>query len=144
MKPFVFAVLFFSQFAVFAQDWQPDFQEALSLAQNQNKDIILVFSGSDWCAPCIRLDKEIWQSDAFKNYSKDHWILYRADFPRKKSNQLSDELKAANEKLFEKYNKANSFPAVVVLDKEGGVLGVTGYQHISPEEYIQHLTSFEN
>ncbi len=144
MKGAIFTIMFLFQFPLFAQDWQPDFHQALEIAKTQDKDIILVFSGSDWCAPCIKLDKGVWQSDAFKSYSSDHWVLYKADFPRKKSNQLSEDLKAANEQLFEKYNKANAFPAVIVLNKKGEILGVTGYLDLAPEDYIAHLTSFEN
>ena len=53
----------------FAQDWQTNFEEAKKIASAQDKNIILVFSGSDWCAPCIKLDKSIWQSEAFKKDS---------------------------------------------------------------------------
>jgi hypothetical protein len=42
-----------------------------------------VFSGSDWCAPCIKLDKSIWQSTEFKEYAASNLILERADFPKK-------------------------------------------------------------
>lgn len=143
MKALLSIFLFLFQTALFAQNWQPNFDQAISKAQTESKHVILVFSGSDWCAPCIKLDREIWQSDAFKDYAKDHWILYRADFPRKKSNQLNEELKATNQKLFEKYNKAGAFPEVVVLNAKGDVLGITGYKDITPQEYIKHLNSFE-
>ena len=52
-------------------------------ASEQNKKVLLVFSGSDWCGPCIKLDKNVWQSDAFKAESKKNWILIKADFPKK-------------------------------------------------------------
>jgi thiol-disulfide isomerase/thioredoxin len=55
---------------VFSQNWQTNFDEAKKIAIDQDKNIIIVFSGSDWCAPCIKLDKNIWQSDAFKNQSE--------------------------------------------------------------------------
>ena len=75
-----------------AQDWQPDYALALTKAEATKKPLIVVFAGTDWCAPCIKLDREVWQSETFKDYAKDHYVLYRADFPRKKSNQLSQEL----------------------------------------------------
>jgi thiol-disulfide isomerase/thioredoxin len=52
-------------------------------AASQSKPIVLVFSGSDWCAPCIKLDKSIWQSTEFKEYAASNLILERADFPKK-------------------------------------------------------------
>jgi hypothetical protein len=49
-----------------------------------------VFSGSDWCAPCIKLDKSIWQSTEFKEYAASNLILERADFPKKNKTIRSD------------------------------------------------------
>ncbi|MCB0805192.1 MAG: thioredoxin family protein [Bacteroidales bacterium] len=125
-----------------AQEWQTDLDTAKKLASEQNKPIILVFQGSDWCAPCIKLDKEIWSSDAFKNYAADHFIMLKADFPRKRQNRLSDEQQQKNEKLAEMYNQSGYFPLVCILDENGKKIGETGYKKMSPEEYIQHLESF--
>jgi thioredoxin-related protein len=130
------ALLLLSTF-IYAQDWKANFDDVLKSASNENKNILLIFSGSDWCAPCIKLDKNIWQSDAFKN-QKD-WVLYKADFPKKKANLLSNELMLQNKKLAEKYNKDGNFPLVVVLDKSGKVLGKMGYKNISAEEYLSLL-----
>jgi len=128
--------------AFFAQDWQESFTEALAMAKEVDKPLILVFAGSDWCGPCIKLDKEIWQSAAFKEYSKDNFILYKADFPRKKANKLSGAFARQNEKLAEKYNSQGHFPLVVILDEEGNILGKTGYNKGTPATYIAHLNTF--
>jgi thioredoxin-related protein len=94
----------------FAQNWNYNFDEAVSLAQNEDKNIIIVFSGSDWCAPCIKLEKNIWQSEVFKNESEKEWVLVKANFPRKKANELPKEQTEHNRKLAEKYNVEGSFP----------------------------------
>lgn len=125
-----------------AQDWQTDFEKAKTMASQENKTIILVFKGSDWCASCIKLDREIWRTDTFKNYAKDNFVMVLADFPRKKENALSVAQTAANAQLAETYNKKGIFPLVVVMDAEGVVLGETTYQKVSPEEYIHLLTAF--
>lgn len=127
-----------------AQEWQTDFEIAKALAAEQNRNIVLVFQGSDWCAPCIKLDKEIWSTEEFKAYAKDHFIMLKADFPRKKKNQLETAHREKNNKLAEKYDKKGFFPFVVVLSKEGDVLGETGYKKMSPAEYIRLLTSFKS
>ncbi|WP_319229104.1 thioredoxin family protein [Draconibacterium orientale] len=128
----------------FGQNWQSDFQQSLQTAQAEDKPVILVFSGSDWCAPCMKLENEIWSSDEFKNYSAKHFVLYKADFPRKKKNQPDSEQVKANKQLAEKYNQKGFFPLVVVLDENGKVLGETGYKKLSPNEYIKHLETFVN
>ena len=128
----------------FAQNWNYNFDEAVSLAQNEDKNIIIVFSGSDWCAPCIKLEKNIWQSDVFKNESEKEWVLVKANFPRKKANELPKEQTEHNRKLAEKYNVEGSFPLVVVLDKNVKVLGKMGFKNVSPEEYIKMIHVVEN
>ena len=103
MKKIALGIILFVSTIGFAQDWQTDLEAAKKLATDQDKNIIIVFSGSDWCAPCIKLDKNIWQSDAFKNQSANDWILLKADFPRKKANELSKDQTAHNRKLAEKF-----------------------------------------
>lgn len=125
-----------------AQEWQTDFETSKQISSEENRPIILVFQGSDWCAPCIKLDREIWSTDEFKAYAKDNLVMLQADFPRKKKNALSDEQQRKNNQLAEKYNKQGYFPFVVVLDKEGKVLGEAGYEKTTPTAYIEKLESF--
>ncbi|RCW36050.1 thioredoxin family protein [Marinilabilia salmonicolor] len=126
-----------------AQNWLTDFNEAKVISEKKDIPILLVFSGSDWCAPCIKLDRNIWQSRTFIEYSKDHYVLLRADFPRNKGNQLSKEQLKKNEALAEKYNTRGFFPLVVLLNSSGQVLGTTGYKNVSPSEYIKILESLK-
>ncbi|MDE1207274.1 thioredoxin family protein [Tenacibaculum larymnensis] len=126
----------------YAQDWQTDFSKAKEIASQENKPIILVFQGSDWCIPCMKLNKEVWNTNTFKEYAKEHYVMLQADFPRKKKNKLSKEQQNTNAKLFETYNKKGFFPLVVVLDKDGKVLGETGYKKTTPVSYIDELNAF--
>ena len=127
----------------FSQSWKTSFTEAKSQAAAENKNILLVFLGSDWCAPCIKLDKTIWQSEEFKSESVQKWVIYKADFPKKKANLLPAELTESNKKLAEQYNKVGNFPLVLLLNPTGKVLGISGYKNVSPQEYIQLIHSFE-
>lgn len=135
------ALLCFTLISV-AQNWQSDISVAQKIAKEKNQKIILVFQGSDWCAPCMKLDKEIWSTDAFKKYAQEHYVMLKADFPRRKANKLPEEQQKKNDLLAEKYNRNGYFPHVVVLNAEGNVLGQTGYKGISPEEYIKLLNTF--
>lgn len=142
MKSYISILFFFIISVFYAQNWQTNFEEAKMIASKENKNIVLVFSGSDWCAPCMKLEKNIWMSDVFKAEAEKNWVTYKADFPKKKANQLAPELTEQNKKLAEKYNKGGSFPLVVLLDPNGKVLGMTGFKNVSAEEYIQLLHSF--
>src|SRR5680860_1025952 len=115
-------------FNLSAQEWLTDINEAKKLAAERSENIVLVFQGSDWCAPCMKLEQEIWSTEVFKKYAKGHYIMLKADFPRKKAHKLSDEQQEKNNQLAEKYNLQGYFPFVVVLNKDGKVLGTTGYK----------------
>lgn len=143
MKKYLFIISLLLFNFLTAQKWETNWDTASALAKKSNHNIVLVFSGSDWCAPCIKLDKSIWQSADFKSYAKDNFVMLRADFPRKKGNQLSEEHAKANGKLAEKYNEKGYFPLVVVISPEGKVLGQTSYKNISPKEYIELLKGFK-
>lgn len=143
MKKLLVVMALFMAVLGYSQNWKTNFDEAKKEAIDQNKNILLVFSGSDWCAPCIKLDNVVWKSDAFKSEAEKNWVIYRADFPKKKANQLSPELAQSNNKLAEKYNRNGSFPLVILLDKTGKVIGMTGFKNISASEYIQLIHSLE-
>lgn len=142
MKKIVLFVLFIPILS-YTQNWKSSFEEAKNQAIAENKNILLVFSGSDWCASCIKLDKTVWQSAEFKKESESNWVVYKADFPKKKGNQLNPILTESNSKLAAQYNVAGNFPLVLLLDKSGTILGVEGYKNISASEYIQLIHSFE-
>ncbi len=135
-------LFFFTSFSINAQEWLTDLDQAKVISAKENKNIVLVFQGSDWCAPCIKLDKEIWSTNEFKNYAKEHFVMLQANFPRKKKNKLETLQQQKNNELAEKYNKQGFFPHVVVLNKKGNVLGRIGYKKVSPTEYIKLLASF--
>jgi thioredoxin-related protein len=143
MKKFILIFICLVSNLLFSQNWKSNFDDAKKEALTSNKTILLVFSGSDWCAPCIKLDKNIWQSKDFIQFSDENYVLYKADFPKKKANQLTENLKQQNNALAEKYNQDGNYPFVVLLDGSGKVIGVTGYKNYTPLEYIAHLKSLE-
>jgi thioredoxin-related protein len=144
MKRILFiSILLFAVFFSQAQKWETSFDVAKLRSNQEGKNVVLVFSGSDWCIPCMKLEKFIWESPDFVDYSKDHFVLLRADFPKKKANALPKEQQDQNDKLAEMYNKQGLFPLVVVINKNGKVLGTTSFKNVTPKEYIALLHSFE-
>lgn len=130
--------------SAFSQDWYTDLEDARKVATSDHKAIIMVFQGSDWCAPCIKLSREIWDTEEFRAYASEHYVMLQVDFPRQKKHALPEEQQEKNGILAEKYNQNGIFPLVVVLDENGKVVGETGYLKYSPEEYIEHINSFLN
>ncbi len=102
--------------------WEPNFETAKKTAKEKHQLILLNFSGSDWCGPCILFRKEYLESDTFSALANDHLVLVNADFPRKKKNLGSPELVKRNEALAEQYNKQGNFPFTLLLNADGKVL----------------------
>ena len=71
--------------------WGTDFESAKKDAKEKKQMILLNFSGSDWCAPCVATKRDFFENDSFIAMAKDNLVLLNADFPRKKKNQLSPE-----------------------------------------------------
>lgn len=102
---------------------QNRFENAKKEAAAKKELILLNFSGSDWCIPCIKLHKNIIETEDFKKLEKENVIVYvNADFPRNKKNQLSAEMKKENAALADMYNSKGQFPYTLLLDETGKVL----------------------
>ena len=120
--------------------WMGDFTEAQKQAKATHKQILINFSGSDWCGPCIRLRKEILESETFEQYAAANLLLVRADFPRQKKNQLPKEQVKLNESLAEVYNKDGKFPFTVLVDENGKVLkSWEGFPDVSPQAFVSEI-----
>ena len=120
--------------------WEVDFNKARASAQSEHKLILLNFSGSDWCGPCIRMHKEIFENTGFKQYADEHLVLVNADFPRLKKHELSKDQQKKNDQLADKYNKDGIFPMTVLLAPDGKVLKEwKGFPPLSPEEFTRQV-----
>lgn len=146
MKLLVVCFLFlFLSFAVtFAEGkgdhWLVDLEQAKELSKKENKNILLVFSGSDWCIACIKLKKLVLDKQEFLEKAEKDFVLLNIDFPSKKENALSPEQQKKNDAIAEKYNPKGFFPLVVVLNSEGEtLLSVEKYQGESVQEYLTKL-----
>ena len=116
--------------------WMTDFEAARKQAAEEEKPILIDFSGSDWCGWCIKLDKEVFSKKAFKSYAEENLVLFLADFPRQK--ELPEETVEQNRKLAEQYG-VRGFPTILLVDAEGEVLARTGYRRGGPDKYVEHL-----
>jgi thioredoxin-related protein len=147
----IFSGLAFSQSTEQAADskqqvaWFTQIDSAKAIASASHRPILMVFSGSDWCKPCILLRRELFESKAFETYAKGHLVLLELDFPARSKNKLSEEQVKHNEALAEKFNPDGGFPLVLVINTDDTILGTFGYEkNRTPEDYIQQLNGFLN
>ena len=139
-------LLLLSAFLVFGKaDWNTDFEKARRQARSEHKSILINFSGSDWCGPCIRLHKEVFESQAFQFFSGQSLVLVNADFPRLSKNRLSKVQQKQNDLLADLYDPAGHFPYTVLLNEDGKVLASwDGYASTTPEKFVEQLKAVIN
>jgi thioredoxin-related protein len=138
-------VLCLALFTTTGSGWQNDLDLALEQAHQDHKYVLLNFSGSDWCIPCIKMHKEIFESNAFTSYAENELVLVNADFPRLNKNQLSKEQQKKNDRLAETYDPKGHFPYTLLLDEEGKVVrSWEGLPKVTPEEFTTQLKTAMN
>jgi thioredoxin-related protein len=116
------SLLLFPVFLFSFNGWHYNLYDAEKIARENNKYVLLNFSGSDWCGPCIRMRKEIFDSEVFKNMADAELVLVNADFPRKKKNQPTADQQNINDEMADKYNRQGIFPYTLLLNSEGKVV----------------------
>ena len=71
--------------AEYKAEWSENYLQARKAAAAKKIPMLILFSGSDWCPPCMRLDKNILDTKEFASYAgKGKFVLFKADFPRTK------------------------------------------------------------
>ncbi len=119
------------------EGWISDFSAAKKQAAEGNEDLLMDFTGSDWCGWCIKLNEEVFSHDEFKAGVKDKFVLVELDFPNDKS-KLSEATQKQNAELGAKYG-IQGYPTILLCDASGKPYASTGYQKGGPEAYVKHL-----
>lgn len=110
---------------------------AFNKAKQEKLNVLLIFSGSDWCRPCIKFKKDVLDDSVFAAFSKDRIVVLKADFPQHKI--LSDKIIHQNEKLAESYNSEGAFPKILLLDSEKQILATIPYAQQNTAEFISQI-----
>ena len=125
--------------------WGTNFEDAQKVAVVKKQLILVNFSGSDWCLPCMCLRKEIFETTWFKNFAELNLILVDADFPRNSKNKLSKEQVKLNEALADKYNLKGVFPLTILMTSDGKILNEwEGFPDVTPEVFVQQLKKYND
>lgn len=117
--------------------WTDDFEAAKKQATAEGKDLLVAFSGSDWCGWCIRLEHEVFSKGGFTEKVSELFVPVYIDNPND-TNRLSEVAKKQNGALTQ-YYRIRGFPTVLLMDSAGDVFAETGYAEGGPEKYIEHL-----
>ncbi len=107
------AVLSSSAFAKAPEGWETDVKAAIELAKKEDKSVMLEFTGSDWCPPCIMMKKNVFSKKEFLDAASEDFVLVHLDFPKG-----DPDLAKKNEPYAKEY-KIEGFPTVILLKSDG-------------------------
>ena len=120
-----------------AADWKTDYDQALVASAQTKKPMLINFTGSDWCPPCIAMHKRVLSKPDFLEFAQKNVILLEIDLPRRR--ELPPQLMEQNYRLKQQFH-VESLPVLVLANAEGKILGqVEGYAGETPSDVIGWL-----
>ena len=133
-----FAIVHWVAISASGEMWSTDYETALRKAKEENRHVLVAFTGSDWCGWCIRLNREVFSTVEFQEFAKNNLVCVKIDFPRKK--MLPKEMAEPNDRLQRQFG-VRGYPTVFLLGADGTALVRTGYREGGSKEYVNHLKS---
>ncbi len=134
LASFTAAALTASAFASVPEGWSTDLDKALEKAKAEKKSVLVEFTGSDWCPPCIAMRKNVFSKKEFVDAASKNFILVELDFPKG-----DEKLSEKNQPLADKY-KIEGFPTVILLDSEAKEFTrFFASEHPTVEAFLKHL-----
>lgn len=128
------AALSSSAFASTPEGWSTNLEKAFKQAKAQKKSVLVEFTGSDWCPPCIAMRKNVFSKKEFVDGASKKYILVELDFPNGEP-----EVKEKNQPLAEKY-KIEGFPTVILFNSEGKEFTrFFASEFPKTEDFLKHL-----
>ena len=118
--------------------WLTNLAKAQAQANAQKKSVLLFFHGSDWCPPCIEMQRQVFDSPKFIAYARQALVLVDVDFPEK--TKQTDAQRKANQALKARFNVGDNYPTLVLLNDAGEtVFQEAGYDGGGPGEILPSL-----
>lgn len=137
MKNYKLVILFIFLAQSLSAQIEHDAQEAFRVAGEKQKPVLLVFAGSDWCAPCIRFEKQVLAENDFLEFAKENLVVLKADFPQRKKLPAAEQ--EQNDTLAEQYNPKGVFPKIVLVRVDKTVVSTLSYNNETSVEFIAQI-----
>ena len=116
-----------------------DYDVAIKRAEKENKTILAVFSGSDWCYWCKMLDQQFLSKKEFTDAVTNDLVCLYIDSPNDKS-LISEKAREQNPKLVKKYG-IKGYPSVMFIDAKGEKIADAKRMKLSPAEWGEYLVA---
>jgi thiol-disulfide isomerase/thioredoxin len=116
--------------------WLTDYGAAKLRVAAENKPMLIFFTGSDWCPPCKRVTREVFDRPEFKAYADANLILLKADFPRRQRLPLAQQ--QSNQALA-KSMKVRYYPTIILMDTKNREVARLRYTGKGSRPFISML-----
>ena len=116
--------------------WQNDPDTATKTAAKEKKDLLLLFTGSDWCPPCQKLEQEVFSDEDFYAEAEGDFVFVKFDFL--KNSPIREEVQKKNEEWANKFG-VDSFPTIVLVDPQLRPYAFAGYEKGGSENFLGML-----
>jgi protein disulfide-isomerase len=114
--------------------WQDSMDAAMEASAQSGKPILANFTGSDWCGWCVKLKKDVFETNEFKQWARENVILLELDYPKRRNQPV--EIKRQNAELKSRYG-INGYPTILLLSADGEPIGSRlGYRN-NPDDWIE-------
>ncbi len=90
--------------------------QILATAAAKQKPVLLEFTGSDWCPPCMMMDKSVFGTPEFKKFADEELVYVKLEFLRK--TQQDPAVVANNNALAQRFG-VQGFPTMILLSPDG-------------------------
>ncbi|WP_038529737.1 thioredoxin family protein [Formosa agariphila] len=94
-----------------------EWKEAKELAEKENKQILIILTGSEWCAPCKKMDKKVIENPEFKKYAEENLIVFLIDLPGG-GLVINSKVYQDYEKFKNKYESI-ALPSLILTENDG-------------------------
>jgi thioredoxin-related protein len=116
--------------------WIEDYRLALAISAQTGRDVLMSFSSMDSSEWSQKLDKEVYQQEAFQDYARKNLVLLRLDFPRK--TPQSPKIAEQNRLLAEAHG-VRGYPTVIFINPRGQKFGEAKYMKGGPTVFLEAL-----
>jgi thioredoxin-related protein len=120
MKNIINTIFFFFLIQVgFSQEVKmiTDWNKAKELAKKENKQILIILTGSEWCAPCKKMDKRVIENSEFKKYAENNLVIFLVDLPG--GGLVMNSKVYQDYERFQKKYETKALPSLTLTDKNG-------------------------
>ncbi len=117
-------------------DWHQELDDALAESKTTGLPVLMLFTGSDWCPPCMALEKNVFGKSAFQTFADEKIVLMKVDKQRRRP--PGKRLAEKQDGWMRQYG-VSGYPTLLLLDGDGKLLQKFGYGNQKEDAFIAHV-----